>query len=154
MTYDEQLTRQLPEAHNREDGWSGKFRFGWFDAVTGRYALRATRGVDGLVISCLDRVADMPTMKYAVAYHYRGPASMDELGQYFDFDDERIIDIRLSETESIDRQGRLTELLADCTPLYAETTPDQFVHVVAAELRTPVQIVSHGPTAADKYYVK
>jgi adenylosuccinate synthase len=153
MTYDPELTKQLPEAFNREDGWAGEFRCGWFDAITGRYSLRATGGVDGLVLTCLDRVADMPTVKYAVAYKYRGVADLDELCQYFDFDGERIVDIRLPECEDLTRQARLTELLQECTPLYAEVPPSKLVSAIAAELCVRVQIVSQGPTSADKHYV-
>ncbi len=154
MTYDPWLTSQLPEAYNREDGWPGAFRCGWFDAVTGRYAIRATGGVDGLVLTCLDRVANLGTIKYAVAYKYVGDAPRTELEKYFVFDEGNIVDIALPGAPSIAHQTRLTQLLQECSPIYSETTPSELIGVVEDELGVPVHITSQGQTASDKSFLK
>lgn len=67
-TEDAELTARLQEPHNGLDLWQGVFRVGWFDAVLGRYALRATGGVDELVLTCMDRLAGLGPLRFADSY--------------------------------------------------------------------------------------
>ena len=57
---DAELTALLPEPHNRDDGWAGPFRVGWFDGVLARWALRHAGPVDRLALTCLDRIEPLP----------------------------------------------------------------------------------------------
>jgi adenylosuccinate synthase len=50
----------LPEPHNADDGWQGRFRRGLLDLVMLRYALDACGGVDGLAVTHLDRLPMLP----------------------------------------------------------------------------------------------
>lgn len=58
-TEDAELTRMLPERHNREDGPAGRFRAGWFDAELARKAIGFAGPIDKLAITCLDRMTPL-----------------------------------------------------------------------------------------------
>ncbi len=45
---------RLPEHHNDDDGWQGRFRRGPLDGVLLRYACQVAGPLDGLVLTCLD----------------------------------------------------------------------------------------------------
>lgn len=67
-TEDENLTRVLDEPHNPTNPWQGPFRAGWLDLSLLRYALRADGGVDGLVITCLDRLEELSHLQVGMGY--------------------------------------------------------------------------------------
>jgi len=54
------LSRALPESHNSDIGWQGRFRVGVFDAVAARYALAVAGGVDALAMTHLDLLNVLP----------------------------------------------------------------------------------------------
>jgi adenylosuccinate synthase len=72
MTEDNSLRPHLPEPHNSDAGWQGRFRVGLFDAVAARYALSATAAIDGLVVSHVDRLKNLPP-KICTAYENHLP---------------------------------------------------------------------------------
>jgi hypothetical protein len=56
---DEALTLALPEEHNGKNPWQGPMRAGRLHLPSLRRALAACKGeVDGLAVTCLDRVSD------------------------------------------------------------------------------------------------
>ena len=112
------------EAHNGWGQWQEKFRQGHFDFVAVDYALRAIGGVDGIVLTHLDRMQG--PQKVCVAYD---PA----------------VDLTLPET--ILEQMRITEALGLTVPQY------RMVDDLVQELGklAPVVLTSHGPTAEDKH---
>ncbi|MCW3097801.1 MAG: Adenylosuccinate synthase [Chthonomonadaceae bacterium] len=61
-------TLVVAPCHNAVNPWQGKFRTGWFDAVTARYALDVVGGVDLLALTNLDRLIGIDGLKAAVAY--------------------------------------------------------------------------------------
>jgi adenylosuccinate synthase len=128
------LAGQLPEPHNHDDGWQGRFRLGVFDAVAARYALAATGPVDMLALTHLDRLPMLPPVM-CTAYRDR------QSGQVV----ENLSDLALP------RQGstaRLTETLGQSQADYADCDLEEraFIRRVAQELRTPVGLVSSDPT--------
>ena len=70
VTEDSTLRPLLDEPHNNDDGWQETFRVGVFDAVAARYALECV-GVDGLAITHLDRLPNLPP-KICTAYQRDG----------------------------------------------------------------------------------
>lgn len=113
-----------PEFHNGWGRWQNKFRQGHFDFVALDYALRAIGGVDGVVLTHLDRVQG--PQKVCVAY-------------------EPKVDLTLPET--IPEQMRITEALGRTSPQYQMV--DDLVKEI--EKRAPVVLISDGPTAEDKH---
>jgi adenylosuccinate synthase len=165
-----QLTAQLVEAHNVPNPWQGPMRVGWFDAVAGRYALALVGGIDGLVVSCLDRLQGLGPLRLCREYRYLGPPVPD-LHEFFVGDDDGVLrDLRLVERPSLLRQQRLTELLAHCQPLYVELPPlgevrrsdgtltaqaEGYLDALRDALRLSsgeLRCVSLGPTAGDKLW--
>lgn len=111
-----------PEAHNQYGQWQQGFRQGHFDMIALDYALRVVDGVDGIVLTHLDRV-DGP-QKVCMAY---------EPG------------VNLALPETIPEQKQLMEALSQTKPCYEMV--DDLVSEV--EKLAPVVLTSHGPTAGD-----
>lgn len=145
-------------------------RVGWFDAVAARYALRIAGGMDRLALTCLDRLQGLGPLQLCYAYRYVDTAPTD-LAEYFEVKrDGGLIDIKLAEQPSLDRQKRLSELLARCQPVLRplpaiervrsnDGTPtsqaEDYVAHLLVELRLqPEQLhcISMGNTATDKFW--
>lgn len=157
VTHDAALTAALPEMHNREDGWQGNFRCGWFDLVAARYSLAVLGRVDGIALTCLDRIEHLNELPICVAYRYTGTATVTELRQYFTIDDSatgapRITGIRVGKKGDLEYQGALTAHLFQCVPEYDTVCRSGLVTRLETELRVPIVSTSHGPTVNDKQY--
>jgi adenylosuccinate synthase len=142
VTEDPALRAALPEPHNADTGWQGRFRVGPFDAVAARYALRVAGGVDALAITHLDRLARLPA-HLCTAYH--PPASSKGLFARNE--------LRMRTPADLAHQQRLTGALRDCRAVYTPVeTGDArvFLAQVARELKSKIALASFGPTANDK----
>lgn len=128
VTEDQSLRGVLPEAHNRDDGWQGRFRVGPFDLVASRYAL-AVCPVDQLAITHVDRLPLLPR-HLCSAYSDRGA-------------------IAVAEPSDLEGRARITDALSRCSPVYTHAR-GEFLSFLQSELRTPIEITSSGPTADDK----
>ena len=140
VTEDAGLTARLREADNRDDGWQGAFRVGWFDAVATRYAIEANGGVEALAVTCVDGLADEREWKIATAYR---------MG-----DGARVRSLTLGARGDLAQQARMTAALRAATAEYRVTTTagDAAAHVaaMAEETGVAVGLVSTGPRARDK----
>jgi adenylosuccinate synthase len=147
VTEDPSLLASLPEPHNTGAGWQGDFRVGPFDAVAARYALGVAAGADYLALTHMDRLDGLPG-RVCTTYESDG-ASADVFVQT----GKRVSDIRVHRPADLGHQEKLTAALRRCRP---EFTPlpigraEEFVRLVQDELRTPVKLVSWGPTADHK----
>jgi adenylosuccinate synthase len=101
----EDSTLNVPPCHNHYNDWQGKFRVGWFDAVTARYALELVGSVNVLAISNLDRLYMQDRLKIAVAYE--GNES-----EFFNRNSIHIIDCNYQ------RLTERTAALGTVTPVY------------------------------------
>lgn len=139
VTEDAELRPRLPEPHNEEGGWQGRFRAGAFDAVAARYALAVAGPVDALAVTHLDRLADLPP-RLCTAYE-----CSDGTG--------RLIDLPVHRPADLACQERLTALLHRCRPVYSPlsgTGAEAFLDTLRRELSSPIGLTSFGPTADDK----
>ena len=152
------LRPAVPEPHNADAGWQGRFRVGAFDAVAARYALAVTGPVDMLAVTHLDRLRHLPPRVCSAYRSTRSPdatvggPARDNLMNGAD----RIADIPVRRPADLVYQERLTGLLRSCRPEYTrlpDTSADGFLSVVSRELNTPVGITSTGPTADDKQII-
>lgn len=155
------LTRLVPDAHNGTGTWQGNFRVGYLDLVAHRYALDATEGADGLVVTHLDRLPALSAMTpLQVCTGYRLPSRTSDADQFFWFNSlGEAAAIKPSFTRDRARQARLTELVMSATPRYRSVsaptdTPEdrerKLLDFIEDSLGTPIHHVSSGPTAADK----
>lgn len=136
-TEDAGMTVSLPEYHNDHSGFQGAFRVGAFDAVLARYALACAGGVDGLALTCLDRVAQGEGWRYADSYTLGSAAHLWTLplGMHGD----------------LAHQASLTTLLGRVRPSFGKLPATEGAIVAwVNEAIGPVRIVSTGPTANDK----
>ncbi len=139
VTKDAELTASIPEHHNSNNGWQGDFRVGWFDAVTARYALDVVGDIDGMAITCLDRIENRKTMQICTGYLKPGGGMTRQIKAHFDHD--------------LERQGKLTEQLFRCAPFYERDIPQaEYLDRLQAILRVPFAALSRGPSANEKTF--
>lgn len=145
---DPSLDDTFVDPHNGFGQWQRKFRVGWLDLVATRYAMRATRGVDELAVTCLDQMpAGRPWMA-CDAYDY--PERPDDL---VDAAGELVV----RHDRDLDRQERLGSLLFRTRPILTRTADgtdaDTSVadHLLAIEraLDRPVTFASFGPAIGE-----
>ncbi|MCZ7677871.1 MAG: adenylosuccinate synthetase [Sandaracinaceae bacterium] len=138
VTEDASLAARLPDAHNADHPWQGRFRVGWFDAVAVRYAVACCERVDGLAVTCLDRLAGVAEPRVATAYVIDG---------------ERVDALTLGRRGDLAHQAALTERLMRAQPLY-ETCEGDLGLAIAAAVRAPLRLRSFGASAQDKRWVE
>ncbi len=130
VTEDAALTARLPDAHNGDHEWQGAFRVGWFDAVATRYAIACCERIDGLAITCLDRVPERARIASAYA-----------------IDGETLHDLPLGAPGDLAHLEALTRRLSRAAPIYEDAVLPE---AIGSSVRTRVHLLSTGPTASAK----
>jgi adenylosuccinate synthase len=161
VTEDRSLTTLLPDAHNGENTWQRAFRVGYFDLLAARYALAVCGNIDALAITNIDRLVEVPVWQTCTGYVNR--ESGVNLAEYFEMEDGRLTDIRVSKKPDLVYQAELTRLLMGCLPIYQkfyracgpiESVAGDYLSYIEQELGRPIAIASYGPTAEAKYHLK
>lgn len=167
VTYDEDLTQKLPDVHNSANEWQGDFRIGWHDAVALRYAIACLGGslaFDGLVVTCLDRLAQFSNWKICDSYIPSQEIPREVLEQFFEMSGDLIMGIKVrpntQDNEHLEYQERLGQLLRKSKPRYALNDLDHdntfeekcqiFLRDMERWQNVPVVLTSFGPTELDK----
>jgi adenylosuccinate synthase len=132
-TEDPALRAMLPEPHNDERGWQGRFRVGPFDFVAAKYALNVVDRVDQIAMTHMDRLTD----RVCVAYENNG---------------DRIDELPVHRPADLMVQEKLAEMLWRSRPVYenAPSDAEEFVKLVEEQARVRVGITSFGLKATDK----
>ncbi len=145
-----ELTELLPDMHNVFNEWQRDFRIGWFDAVATRYALRVVGGVDGLVLTNIDRLFSLREWRFADMY---------DVGN-----DKTFRDIPFDPAPSDASQEKLTQLLFAAKPVYKVLNVDTHMqrsliegsHPLFAEIErllgVSVVLIGHGPSRTQKHW--
>lgn len=137
---DPALGAALPDARNRFGAWQGGFRVGWLDIVLLRYAMAAAGPLDGLALTCLDRLAALPAAFVCRAYR-DGDALVRELPL-------------APGAPSLGHQEALTRLLLRARPLLSPIAgAEALPALLAAELGVPAALLSYGPSAEHKQWM-
>lgn len=165
-----ELTKMLPDASNTTHAWQGNFRVGAFDAILARYAIEACKGqLDGLVMTCVDRVAPLKDWKLCTSYE--SALSLKGIRGFFEAvnigNRGHIVAIKHNVEESPEklmRQEKIGEILKHCKPNVGSINnpwrddPSMYrkMHVALIEdhLKFPVVAVSFGETEKDKIEIK
>lgn len=154
-----ELTARLPDPPSARNQWQGQFRVGLFDAVLARYAIACVGQLDGLVVTCLDRLASVDVWQMVNAYQLNDPGR----DQVF-FDEFLTHDVctrmLLGPFKDLTYQETLGQALGRVTCLTQTTTrASEFEarvanHVAAIEsaLGLPAVLLSFGPTANEKRF--
>jgi adenylosuccinate synthase len=135
VTQNEALDLPEPQTDAR---WAGAFRVGHADLVALRYALRVAGGVggdgvDGLAITCLDRLS--ARVRLATAYRHTPTGALLTT---------------LAPGADLAGQERLTHRLLRSVPVFEQIAAGDLPARLADETGLPVLVESYGPTAADK----
>lgn len=161
VTESPDFTRELPDEMNKDHPWQGSFRVGPLDLLASRYALDASgMMIDGLVVTCLDRVLPRGSWKFCDSYHAPRDPESESL---FSFFSERVVGIKAgvyaNPADAAARQEAMGRRLRECSP-YIRTidlsnlSREKFIDVcastIAKSLEVPVVAVSIGETEDDK----
>lgn len=148
VTEDASLARRIPEYHNDTGQWQGVFRYGHLDLVAHQYAITVSGGIDQLVVTGMDR---MDSWQYCQSYQV--PDGYDR-AIFFGFDiDGNARSINVGPFADLQYQGRLTEYLSRCHPVYHQSDmvdDRQLLSVIEETLGVPIGLTSYGPLATDK----
>lgn len=158
VTEDASLTQALPDKANKTDPWQGTFRVGHFDAVATRYAATAcgAGAIDGLVVTCLDRTADLPIWSICTAYQHEATALPDGTGALME-KTENLFDIQTNGPDS------MSQFFTQCQPVLQHyeknrTSPWSRQESQAMQIQhcvgIPVYAISTGETECDKMLVQ
>jgi len=151
VTEDVALDGTLREYFNGTGPWQGKFRIGHFDPIAHRYAARAAGHLDGLVVTGVDRVADMPDWRYATRYDVPDDSDVD---RYLQRDASgRAYDINLGSYGDKEYLKRLTALMFEAKPVYESIdrpSREQVVETIERQMGMRVVLASYGATVNDK----
>ena len=141
VSEDATLTAALPDACNGLGAWQQGFRVGWLDLVMLRYALAVVGPLDYLAVTCLDRLAALDEIK--LCSHYQTAAGCCETLQPSPL------------PQDLDYQAQLTRQLLDARPHFV-TLPDRHALIdgLATALGVSVRLLSYGPTAAEKHWLR
>lgn len=127
----------LPDAANINNPWQHKFRIGWLDLVLLRYALDCVGPLDGLAVTCLDRLAELPALKVCTAY---------QIGK------QQISHLALSpKPQDLAYQSLLTQQLLQAKPILQTLyNSEQLLELIEQISQVPILISSAGPSANNK----
>jgi adenylosuccinate synthase len=129
----------LPERHNADGRWQGRFRTGHLDAVALGYAVEVTGGVDAVALTHLDTA--------------RRHAGRLRVCRGYERDGRIVTRIEPGPPRDLAYQEQLSEALLSARPVDdpdGAPAADDWPDAVAEILRAPVTVRSHGPSAADK----
>lgn len=172
VTFDERLTRALPEYHNQDTPWQGSARAGDFDVVAARYALECCGGVDFISLTNIDRLRSHDTVSVCTAYEYQG-SDQPDLERFFYCKGSLLVGIRPSPREDVCHRTELTRILYGCRPATFQVfpgwryslTPDSrlmlpsglraWIDFLESDqgLSVPIGILSFGPTRSEKLWL-
>lgn len=140
------LTSAILE-HNQTNEWQGAVRYGWFDAVLARYALRVAGGVDVLAVTHLDVLPRLKKWQYCT--HYRGSGQVRETLTGAALPSGSFSDIRLPGGPSLAQREQFTRALFEVAPVLEDCEADEarVIQSIAMLLGQPVGLVSSGTRA-------
>ncbi len=135
--------------HNHCNEWQGHVRYGWFDAVLARYALRVAGQMDGLAVTHIDTLTRMDDWKYCDSY--LGGPQMDTKTGMMEASEQNVswllspVDLSLAEKENH------TRVLSRTKPVLStvEANEHRVIDQIETLLGQPVDIVSRGQSASD-----
>jgi len=134
-TWAPELDAQLSDPGNPTNAWQGTIRRGWLDLVLLRYAAEAAGGpLDGLVVNCLDDVANVP-QHICMGYRCAQNAETTRLPA--------------PSAPWLLAQERLTTLLEEADPICEPASAALVCDILAREV-APISITGTGPAWPNK----
>ena len=139
VTEDAAMGAALPDRCNHFTPWQTGFRVGPLDLLLLRYAIEVVGRLDGLAVTCLDRLAEIDEIRLCQQYQVAGQShSVERLPV------KRVL-------EDLAVQADLTQFLTRCLPIYETVAqPDDLLLRLEERLGVPVCITSSGEACDDK----
>lgn len=140
------LTSVVSE-HNKFGEWQGPVRYGWFDAVLARYALKITGGIDFFALTHLDMLSRLETWNYSVGY--QAYQALDNTLLDLDLSNGVLTNFRVPRSLSLAQREQMTHALSTITPVLETCQADdrKVIQKIAELIGQPVDIISRGPSA-------
>lgn len=135
--------------HNQLNEWQGPVRYGWFDAVMARYALRVAGQMDGLAVTHMDTLTRLNEWKYCDAYI--GGPQMDTATGLIAPSEQKLKHFHSPENLSLVEREKHTQVLSNARPVLSTCVANEnrVIDQIASLLGQPVNLVSRGQTASD-----
>ncbi|MEI6291386.1 MAG: adenylosuccinate synthetase, partial [Chloroflexota bacterium] len=133
--------------HNQANQWQGAVRYGWFDAVLGRYALDVNGGVDSLAVTHMDVLPRLQDWKYCPGY--KGLPGFDRLSFTPDSPAKLFSVLPRQGVLSLSERAQLTNALLSVTPAIETSIAanKDVIQKVESLLGQQIDIISNGPGA-------
>lgn len=158
VTEDDELRDLVKDDHNTTGAFQGSFRVGTLDIVALRYALDVLGPVDGIVMTCLDRLDQFDGAVPVCTGYIAGETA----APYCEVSESGLIErIRVQRPVDLRYQEGLGRLLSRVMPVHenilirenARYSGLRYALQVADQLGVRLSIVSIGPSDSDKYWV-
>ena len=155
------LAQKLPDASNGNHPWQGNFRVGCFDLLAAKYALAVCnkgQALDGLVITCVDRIQSLGKWPICRLYQCRRQIAPGFLSRNGRGAIDGILVSRRVGSLQLRHQERLGHIFGHCSPVVEtfnlgdsrrSSSPGFYADKLESELGVPVVAVSNGPTERD-----
>lgn len=134
----EDTSVQFDEPHNVTGDFQGEFRQGHLDMVALKYAIDVCGGIDGLVVTHLDRADEWKVCSGYNSHDFHADAMLVP-----------------KDPHNLNRNAKRSEMLKYAVPSYTTERGVSGSGVIAMLSRlAPIAIQSYGPTANDKTVVE
>lgn len=153
-TESEWLNQTLSDRSQQIGKYSGKIRFGWFDCVLFRYALRITK-CNSVYMSYLDYLKHMNEIKVCKCYEYLGNET-DAVQKIFAC---KNINNKLMLYNIIGRAEETMPFMSDIQPIYETISLDnlgfgekveKYLSIIENDCNIHVDVISFGSNVYDK----
>lgn len=144
----------LVDEHNRAHPWQGRVRYGWFDALLARYAMRVAPPVDTWLLTHVDALSRRASWFVSDGYVLEGATTSAGVAAADLVSCRRdgvVTDLVADPRPKLERQARLAALLAACRAVPTPAPSDERAHLRALEglVGRRIGALSRGPTARD-----
>ncbi len=153
---EETLSPYLPEEHNIANPWQAEMRTGWFDCVAAKYGIVVGNGVDGLMITHLDRMLAWPEI--AVCEKWGAPTPPPNDFPSFTWDGNVLNELPLLKG-SLEQRTRWSAWISSLFPIRrvlpgwisgGDPNLQSFLGLIREATSVPIVGKGFGPRAADQ----
>lgn len=159
-----ELKPLLAEPDNRDDGWQGAMRLGWFDLVAAQRAIAMNPGLESVALTCVDRLSELPRLAFCDGYRVpeSGPAHQRHAPDWAGAPEVScsrdaagvITRLQLAPGLAPGSRQALTRYLGRCRARLREAPhPQALIEQLKERLDLPVSCLSKGRTAFDKHWL-
>ncbi len=138
--------------NNRRNEWQGNVRYGWWDAVLLRYAMREAAGIDHLAVTHMDVLPKLKRWTFSDAYETE--AGKDEFFVRCGSRDD-VCKLGSLHGLPLPRIEAITQMLMQEKPVLHSTESDEqtVLSLIEDKLQKPAKILSRGDTCGEVLFL-